>query len=240
MFKELLSIFTGGTTPLDELSQQFKEMLKLVQGMVLEASRLYWDNEPAEEQILELRKKDVQVNKLERAIRKRAATHLTLASRHDVPYALLMMSLVKDVERLGDYAKNLSEASQLVSFPLPEDDLTGELRDIRDSVENFTKQAVEVFDGNDIGRAKKLIAEGRTVAKRCDGLLQKLAVSEYRPGNVVKLTLGARYYKRIDGHLLNLISSLVMPLHKLDYFDETFLDDRDDSVGDDEAPGSSG
>ena len=227
MWKELLSILKGGSPQISELSSQFKEMLAIAEKMVLEASKLYWDNEPAPERVQALREHDVEVNKLERAIRKKAATHLTVSARHDVPYALLMMSLVKDVERLGDYAKNLSEASQIVNTPLPDDDLTGELRDIRDSVENFAKEAANVLDDSDVQRASKLTSEGRTVAKRCDALLSKLAASDYSPGNVVKLTLGTRYYKRIDAHLLNLISSLIMPLHKLDYFDETFLDGQE-------------
>jgi hypothetical protein len=33
--------------------------------------------------------------------------------------------------------------------------------------------------------------------------------------------LGTRYYKRIGGHVLNILSSVVMPLHKLDYYDES-------------------
>ena len=32
--------------------------------------------------------------------------------------------------------------------------------------------------------------------------------------------LGTRYYKRIGGHVLNILSSVVMPLHKIDYYDE--------------------
>jgi hypothetical protein len=32
--------------------------------------------------------------------------------------------------------------------------------------------------------------------------------------------LGCRYYKRIGGHVLNILSSVVMPLHKIDYYDE--------------------
>ena len=34
------------------------------------------------------------------------------------------------------------------------------------------------------------------------------------------LVLGARFYKRIGGHVLNVLSSVVMPLHKVDYYDE--------------------
>ncbi|RMH40692.1 MAG: hypothetical protein D6689_12995 [Deltaproteobacteria bacterium] len=224
MWKELLSIFRGGHRPIDELSQQFKQMLRLAQEMVLEASRMYWEPTVDEARIQDIRAKDVQVNKLEREIRKRAATHLTMAARHDVPYALLMMSLVKDVERLGDYAKNLAEAASLVSEPLPDHPLTDELRQIRDSVENFTRETADVLEASDVRRATQLTTEGRTVAKRCDQFVAKLAQSDFKPSTVVKLTLGARYYKRIDAHLLNLLSSLIMPLHKLDYFDEDFLD----------------
>jgi hypothetical protein len=34
------------------------------------------------------------------------------------------------------------------------------------------------------------------------------------------LVLALRYYKRIGGHPLNVLSSMVMPLHKVDFFDE--------------------
>jgi len=39
------------------------------------------------------------------------------------------------------------------------------------------------------------------------------------------VVLAARYYKRIESHLLNILSGVVMPLHKLDYFDEDALDE---------------
>ena len=32
--------------------------------------------------------------------------------------------------------------------------------------------------------------------------------------------LGCRYYKRIVGQALNVLSSALMPLHKVDYYDE--------------------
>ncbi len=39
----------------------------------------------------------------------------------------------------------------------------------------------------------------------------------------VTYTLLARFQKRIAAHLGNIASSLVMPIHKLDYFDEEYL-----------------
>jgi hypothetical protein len=36
--------------------------------------------------------------------------------------------------------------------------------------------------------------------------------------------MGARFYKRTAAHVLNVLSSVVMPLHKLDYYDEDEID----------------
>lgn len=227
MFKELLAILRGDT-PLNETTADFERMLALAQDMVLEASEIFWGASNAGARLDALRRKDVAVNKLERTIRKRAATHLSLSERkHDVPYNLLMMSLVKDVERLGDYAKNLAEAGALIEAPFPPGPQRDELRAIRDSVEAFVKEAAVVLTASNSQRAVELTEQHRSVAKRCDALLRDLAHSDMQAAHAVTMTLGARYYKRIDGHLLNLVSSVIMPLHKLDYFDEDFLDGQE-------------
>lgn len=222
MFKELLSIFKGDS-PLQETSVKFREMLAIAQQMVLEASEVYWRTQPSRDRIKTLYDQDIKVNKLERAIRKQVATHLTLNPGSEVPYSLLLMSLVKDVERLGDYAKNLAEATDLIDQPIPDDELTVELRDIRDKVERLARETARVFAASDRERATEMTVEGRSVAKRCDELVRQLAKSSYDPGMAVCLTLGTRYYKRIGGHLLNILSSVIMPLHKLDYYDEDVL-----------------
>ena len=50
-----------------------------------------------------------------------------------------------------------------------------------------------------------------------------LAGSDHGAGVTTALILGARFYKRIAGHVLNVLSSVVMPLHKLDYYDENAI-----------------
>ncbi len=65
------------------------------------------------------------------------------------------------------------------------------------------------------------------LAKRCDSLLERIAKSDYGAGTTTALVLGARYYKRIGAHVLNILSSIVMPVHKLDYFDEDEIPEAD-------------
>ncbi|NIM21294.1 MAG: hypothetical protein GTN64_02555, partial [Candidatus Latescibacteria bacterium] len=55
---------------------------------------------------------------------------------------------------------------------------------------------------------------------RCDELIDRIAHAKYDTSTTTALVLAVRYYKRVGGHLLNILSSVVMPLHKVDYFDE--------------------
>ena len=143
-----------------------------------------------------------------------------------MPYCLFLLSLAKDVERLGDYAKNLSELAEIGGGPPPDDECVAELQAIRASVEQMYRDAPTATSRGDAGLAVRHIQEGRQLTKRCEALMRRIAEADYAPRTAVALALGARYYKRFSGHLLNIFSSVVMPLHKLDFFDEDEIEKK--------------
>ena len=219
MFKELLGLLKSSNA-IASMGADFSRMLKISHEITLAAGQNFFDEEGGEGRE-EIRKRDIAINKLERGVRKQVIAHLTLSpSRGEVPYCLLLMSIVKDVERIGDYAKNLAEVRVEGGAPVPDDDLGTELSDIRRIVEETFARVDEVFVSSDAEVANALIEEGRTVTRRCDALLGKVARSDYDAATATSVVLGARYYKRIGAHLLNVLSGVVMPLHKLDYHDE--------------------
>lgn len=219
MFKELLGLLKSSNA-IALMGADFSRMLKMSHEITLAAGQNLFD-EGGGEGHEEIRKRDLAINKLERGVRKQVIAHLTLSrSPAEVPYCLLLMSIVKDVERIGDYAKNLSEVRVEGGAPIPDDELGTELRDIRRIVEGTFARVDEVFASSDAEVANALIEEGRTVTRRCDALLGKVARSDHDAATATSVVLGARYYKRIGGHLLNVLSGVVMPLHKLDYHDE--------------------
>ena len=227
MFKRLFAIATGDD-PIKKAEGHFAEMLQLLEEMIIEASEFYWGEAKSPEQRTEFWAKDVRVNKLEREVRKAVITHLSGSARADVPYSLMLMSLVKDLERIGDYAKNLTQVPDIshrkgTERQLPNDEVVGELREIANGVETLAREAPLVYNASDVERAKELTVSGRSVAKRCDKLISTIAAAEYPCHLAVDLTLATRFYKRIQGHLLNLLSGVLMPLDKLDYFDEDAL-----------------
>ena len=226
MLRQLLTIFSS-RHPLSAMGENFIQMLKLTQEMTLGASTIFFGRQANEEDEARIYDQDVRVNQLERVVRKQVVTHLSIQGNSvDVPYCLLLMSLVKDVERLGDYAKNLLELTHFRPERLPQDAIVDEFRSIQRGVEEAFQEASEIFSTSDQNRALRFIREGRQIAKKSDALIERIATAAYDGRSTAALVLGTRYYKRIGGHLLNVLSSVVMPVHKVDYFDEDEISSR--------------
>lgn len=219
MFDRLLQRLSGDS-PIEEASAQFSQMLVLVRSMIQRASRIYWGEHVTLDELKQFYSRDDEVNRLQRSVRKQVIEHLNAATPSNVSYGLLLMSLVKDAERLGDYAKNLAETHQLTgrgAGDLVDVPVTAPLREIAEFVEHLAEEACDAYAHSDRARAEQLAKEGKLVSRRCDQLLCEIAQSSVTAADAVDLTLAARYYKRLVGHLLNLLSSLLVPLDELDY-----------------------
>ena len=220
MLRQLISIFRS-SDPLREMGDHFAEMLRIARELSLKAGEIFFESKEAPEERTWIYDQDVKVNELERSIRKQVIAHLSLSdNRASLPYCLLLISLVKDVERIGDYSKNLIEITEFFSGPLPSDELTAELKEIRTGVEAAFAGVTRVLDESDQEAALGLIQQSKAIARRCDMLVVQTARSSYDSSTTAAVVLAARYYKRIGGHVLNILSSVVMPLHKIDYYDE--------------------
>lgn len=246
MFSQLFKSIAG-EDPLEKSTSHFGDMLELVETMILEANAVYWGKVQTAAEREDLYRRDVKVNKLQRSTRRAVITGLSGSSSGNLPYGLMLMSLVKDIERLGDYAKNLAEIpsrthDDLAERALPDDDVVYELRLISDSIMTLAREAKSVYAEGNRERALELTEIGRATAKRCGRLVETIARSPYESAISVDLVLATRFYKRIQGHLLNLLSSVIMPLDKLDYFDEEAVanDLGLDSTPEEEVPDADG
>ena len=174
------------------------------------------------EQQSKIYKLDVQVNKLERKIRKQIVAHAAL-SRSNIGYCFMMMSIVKDAERIGDYVKNISEVKSLGGGEVPEGVIRTELQELVSNAMLLLREAADVVEQEDRERAMELLEIGRLSGTRCDRLLVELAKTRYNASKTTAMVLLTRFYKRLGGHTMNIISSVTMPVHKLDFHDEKYL-----------------
>jgi len=219
MFKSLLK-FWKGKEFLKQVLDDFKNMLDDTQLMFSSVYKclIYGKEEPGlEDKIYDIDKK---VNELQRDIRKRVVEHLSFQPSVDVATCLILMSVVKDAERLGDYAKNLFEVSQLLEEPVDRA-LYGQLfNGIAEEIIMLFEQTKEAFLESDEEKARSSWGHETRISKRCDEVIKKVAESNFSVNEAVCFTLIARYFKRLTAHLTNIATSVILPLTDLDYFDE--------------------
>ena len=68
--------------------------------------------------------------------------------------------------------------------------------------------------------AKEILTLERGIVKSCDDLLSTLAKSQLSTNEGICFALMARYFKRVAAHLVNIGSSVILPISDLDFFDE--------------------
>ena len=102
----MLKNFWQSDNLLDEAWNQSFQMLKICDEMFEEAIRVLRHTKKTDVNEA-IRKKDKKVNKYEREVRKKVMTHLALQSPSGLAEGMVLISIVIDIERLGDYTKNI-------------------------------------------------------------------------------------------------------------------------------------
>ena len=100
------------------------------------------------------------------------------------------------------------------------------LRGLLTDIEALFEPVVVATMNSDKVQAERAVTDGRALAARCGELIDALLCDELTTREAVLLALVSRYLKRIALHLTNIASSVVMPLHRLDYYDEEGADHK--------------
>lgn len=219
MFRNLLS-FWKGRHFLDEVYNEFREMLDDADRMFVMVCDALLHNVKEPNLTQKIHDADKEINRLQKKVRKRIMEHLALQPSLDISVCLILMSLLKDGERLGDYCKNLSEITELLDEPIDIKEYTeyfGELD--KDIIELFRHTRKAVFEADEEKARLAWEIENR-IAKLCDNIICRIATSSLSANRAVCFVLIARHFKRIVAHLANIATSTILPLSDIDYFDE--------------------
>jgi len=220
MFRNLSS-FWKGKDFLAQVFEEFKAMLEQTESMYKMVCGTLLNHKEAPELKKKIYELDQNVNRLQKNIRRRIMEHLSLRPKVDVPACLLLMSVVKDAERLGDYCKNLYEVVELLEKPIDRSvfsEYFGELD--KEILVLFGKAKDAFMEGNEVKAESSWDYEHR-IAIRCDKIVKELAKSNLSVNEAVCFALIARHFKRLTAHLVNIATSVILPLSDLDYFDES-------------------
>ena len=225
----VLDFFRGrrSGTAMEEVEATIVQMMRDGRDVYDAATAAVFGGGKSKETKREVKGTDRKINASEREVRRALMTHSAVTGDVDLPLVLAYMSVVKDVERVGDYSKNLYDLAKLgIDFSAAEDG--DELKHYRDAVSQLISDAADAFETRDVERARALVAKADGFLDEYDDHVVAQARSEAPATEAVPRALFFRFLKRITAHVMNLMTSLVLPVDQLDYYDEA-KDDRDES-----------
>lgn len=213
----MFSIFRE-TDQLEIVEQQLIEMLDTCSETFRLATVALFGERDVFEAGAELDEVDKQLNKTERAIRRELLVHGTVRGAEvDLGLMLTYMSVAKDIERIGDYCKNIWNLAQMgVSFAQVED--LEELERHRARVAELIDAALKAFSEQDANAVHELIPSIKDDLKQYDDHIVAYVTSDLPGRHATPRALFYRYLKRISAHLSNTLSSVVMPVDRLDFY----------------------
>ena len=167
----------------------------------------------------EVRRTDRQINVTEIEIRRELLVHISVHGTADAGEMLVFMNMIKDLERIGDYNKNIFDlALEGVSFSGAED--LEQILGFRDELSSRIALMGEILDTRDEDRARAYIERGDQLRREFDGLVNELVHATAPALVAVPRALLYRFLKRVAAHCANVATAVVMPVDRLDYFDE--------------------
>ena len=164
--------------------------------------------------------RDKKINKYEREVRRNVLTHLALAGKKDVVPGLSLVSVVIDVERIGDYTKNIADLAQAHPKQLPAGKYEKRLAELESEITERFQGFEQILIGSDVKLARALMKAHSDINIGLDEItmaMVKYTGDELSSSDAVALALYSRYLKRISSHLTNIASSAVNPFPRIGY-----------------------
>ena len=110
MIKEILNIFKSDSL-MDRAFKRSYEMLEITNQMFKESKRVLRDTDSSELNF-DINDQDFIINKFQREVRKDVFNHLAISGNVELSSGMVLVSIVIDLERIGDFTKNIVEIAK--------------------------------------------------------------------------------------------------------------------------------
>ncbi|MFH1278090.1 MAG: PhoU domain-containing protein [Candidatus Eisenbacteria bacterium] len=164
--------------------------------------------------------RDRMINKFQRRVRRNIVTHLAVSSNPDITSSLALTAVIIDIERIGDYTKNIVELATVHERPFDGGDLDDEIREFEQTVRRLFQTLPAALENSDMDTARQIIGDHQVLSDRVEELIESLItgrVMNDNSGEAVTAALYLRYLKRVSAHLKNVASSIVNPYYRIGF-----------------------
>jgi len=219
MFKQIYEIFKSDNL-YEQALKECHEMLDIDLTMFKASIQSLRKSDTAELDI-DIYAMDKKINEFERDVRRKIMTHLAVGGKEDIGSGLVLVSVVIDIERIGDYTKNIYDLAVNHPKMLDGNALEDRLSNVETASLDLFESSIDAFKNQDIDKARGLMTLYKeTISSQCDSITMDIIsgkLSDIDVGKGTAVAMYARYLKRIAAHSRNLISSIVNPFERIGY-----------------------
>lgn len=169
---------------------------------------------------IDIRAMDKKLNSFERDVRRKVMTHLALGHTGDLSAGLVLVSIVIDLERIGDYSKNIYDLAKQHPTRLDGGPIEEQLAQIEADTLALLPMASKAFRSGDEDAARRLMRDYKAdISNKCHDLEEQLVTGKVvvDSSTAASLALYMRFLKRISAHSRNLASSVINPFDRIGY-----------------------
>ena len=198
---------------LEAIQAQIMKMGGLVEASIRESAKSL--DERDEELAEDVRKSDKAIDALEEMINEEAARVIALRApiARDLRLILSVIKISANLERIGDYAKNMAKRTTVLSQMAPVNDSTGALKRMAREVELMLKDALDAYVQRDEELALDVISRDREVDQMYNALFREfLTFMMEDPRNItacMHLHFIAKNIERMGDHVTSIAEQVV-------------------------------
>jgi phosphate transport system protein len=218
MFSKFKELFSSENL-LDSAFKTTLTMIEFDQKMYNAARHSLRESNTAELPF-DVRQMDRKINKYEREVRRQVITHLTIAGIHDLAPGLALVSIVIDVERIGDYTKNIVDLAKIHENRLMGGLFENDVQNIETTINDTFDKVINVIKSHDKQIARAIMQAEPGISQKAESIIKDIITGKKHSlstPDAVSLSMYARYLKRINSHLTNVASSIVNPFPRIGF-----------------------
>ncbi|PID27340.1 MAG: hypothetical protein CR982_06210 [Candidatus Cloacimonadota bacterium] len=218
IFNELANIWRKKDLLTQAISDS-KEMLEIAYDIFHSIKNKVLDFEGDEVDLEEVKKKDYLLNHFERSIKKKVFEHVSLNDKEDqnLYSSFVLISIVGNIERLGDYTKNISEIVD-ERDRLKSNKYNKILNDLLNETDKLFKETLRAYLKTDFDKAQEINSIQHDIKSKVDTLVKDLIRDENSDDNLVIYALMFRYIKRVASHLMHISTSITNSIDNIGYY----------------------
>jgi phosphate uptake regulator len=220
IFKDIIHLWKSDNL-LSQAWEESYQMLTLSREMSIQAIRKFHEHNNLST-LRALKERDFEINAFQKNVRRKVVTHFSIEQDvSNLTSGLVLMNMVVDIERIGDYSKNIVDLAMNYTGSFDVEHTSQDLHEIEIEVETRFDKTLEAIHTQDSEVARTLfLSYKELISEKSDQIVNSIIAGNLTFGSEAKtatVALYARYLKRIGGHLKNITTTLVNPIEAIGY-----------------------